>query len=327
MFRTELHPTPLPVKIRLTDSILTIGSCFSDTIGQQLNDHKLTTLINPFGTIYNPVSIHRLIELAADKRMPDEAGYALRDDVHIHYDFHSKFDALSRQALESSIQNSINLAHQFLQDADWLMITYGTAWVYRLKSTGHVVANCHKMPGSWFAKELLPQHLIITSFDTLYKKLKSKNQQLRILLTVSPVRHVRDTLELNSVSKAALRLACYELSTRYTDVYYFPAYEILLDDLRDYRFYAPDLIHPSKEAEHYIWQKFTECCMDEHLRAFVQEWNFILQALAHRPYLPESKSHQRFVKETIRRLDKLKSLVNVEHEMATLMKQLHAPQT
>lgn len=255
--------------------------------------------------------------------MPDEGGYARRDDVYFHYDFHSKFVALSLTDLKESVRNSLTRAHDFLQHTNWLMITYGTAWVYKLKSAERIVANCHKMPGHLFEKELLSQKKIIESFDGLYHHLKSYNPSLHILLTVSPVRHVRDTMELNSVSKSVLRLACHTLCNTYADVHYFPAYEILLDDLRDYRFYAPDLIHPSEEAGRYIWQKFTETCTDEQTRSFIAEWSAISQALLHKPFLPGSKSHKKFVEDTIRRLEKLNGVVNVREEIDTLKNQLH----
>ncbi len=325
MFRTELHPSPLPHKIRLTDSVLTIGSCFSETIGQQLARHKFNVLINPYGTVYNPLSIHRLVELSLKKQMPDEGGYARRDDVYFHYDFHSRFSALSPNELKESLYDVIAFAHEFLQHTHWLMITYGTAWVYRLKSTNQIVANCHKMPGPLFEKELLSQEKITESFDILYHQLKSYNSALHILLTVSPVRHVRDTLELNSVSKSALRLACHTLCNTYPDVHYFPAYEILLDDLRDYRFYASDLIHPSEEAGRYIWQKFTEACMDDYTRNFITEWNSIFQALSHKPFLPGSNSHRKFLEETLRRLEKINGVVNVKDEIEMLKNKLNEP--
>lgn len=323
MFRTELHPSPLPYKIHLTDPVLTIGSCFSETIGQQLADHKFNVCINPFGTVYNPISIHRLVELCLKKQLPDEAGYAQRDDVYFHYDFHSRFAALSLNDLKHSLYRTVTFAHDSFQQTNWLMITYGTAWVYKLKSTDRIVANCHKMPGPLFIKELLSLEKIIESFNKLYLQLKACNPDLHILLTVSPVRHVRDTLELNSVSKSVLRMACHTLCNTYSGVHYFPAYEILLDDLRDYRFYASDLIHPSEEAGRYIWQKFTEACMDDHARNFINEWSSISQALSHRPALPGSKSHKRFLEDTIRRLEKLKGTVNVQNEIEALTKQLH----
>lgn len=327
MFRTELNPVPLPEKINLKHPILTIGSCFSETIGNQLTDHKFNTCINPFGTIYNPISIHQLIELALYNRLPDESGYAQREDVHVHYQFHSRFAALNRTALEDSIKKALSETHHFLQSAKWIMITYGTSWVYRLKSDNTVVANCHKMPGQLFGKELLSPDTIIASFDALYSKVKSVNPGLQILLTVSPVRHVRDTLELNSVSKSILRMVCYSVSTAYADVYYFPAYELLLDDLRDYRFYASDLIHPSEEASRYIWQKFTEACMDEGTRNFISEWSAIRQALLHKPFVPGSRSHRQFVESTVKKLEKLKNMVSIEHEVETLLNQMHEPKS
>jgi hypothetical protein len=322
MFRTELHPSPFTRRISLTHPLLTLGSCFSENIGKRLDENKFTVLVSPFGTVYNPVSIFHLITLALDNRQPDEEGYGQRDDVYFHYDFHSSFSSLDQHTLHQSLQQTIALTHQFLKATRWIILTFGTAWVYVHQATGKVVANCHKMPGHLFHKELLSQKKIIGSFNDLYTKLHALNPGVEIILTVSPVRHLRDTLEGNSISKSVLRIVCHTLSITYPHVHYFPAYELLLDDLRDYRFYASDLIHPSEEALEYIWQKFIATCMDEQAQSFITEWTSIRQALAHRPFLPGSQAHKTFVLNTLQRLEKLSSIVNVRPEMEALQKQL-----
>jgi hypothetical protein len=308
------------VRMRLTDSVLTIGSCFSNAIGAQLISNKLTSLVNPFGTTYNPHSIHKVIQYATSNSIVSENSFAQRQGMVLHYDFHSSFSTPNQDELKTQVQSVISKTHNFLRGAQWLIITYGTAWAYELIETNEVVANCHKMPQSLFTKFLLTQKRMLDSFETMYVELKAFNPGIRIILTVSPVRHVKDTLELNSVSKSVLRVACHTLSHQHSDVQYFPSYEILLDDLRDYRFYKSDMIHPSDIAEEYIWQKFVDQYFDDDLKQFISKWKDIRSALNHRPFLPGSPSHQKFVAETIRKLEELKDVVDVDKEIASLKK-------
>jgi hypothetical protein len=200
-------------------------------------------------------------------------------------------------------------------------MTYGTAWVYQLKDNGEIVANCHKVPANQFSKSLLSHLAITESFDEFYLTLKKINPAIQIILTVSPVRHLKDKLALNSVSKSVLRLACHTISSSHDDVHYFPAYEIMLDDLRDYRFYKADLIHPSDVAEEYIWEQFITCYADEHLRQFIQDWKAILAALAHRSFHSNTVAHQQFLKNTLEKLQAFKTLVDVEPEIALIKSQ------
>ncbi len=322
MFRTELHPAALPRSIALHDYILTVGSCFSEGIGRQLADYKFNVLANPFGTVYNPLSIHQLVYQMVENQSPADDGYLQRDDVFLHYDYPSRFAALSRSELSQSLTSAIAASHRFMTKTRWLMLTYGTAWVYRLRQNNRLVANCHKMPSSLFTKELLTEKQIVDSFNNLFEKLKATCPDPQVILTVSPVRHLRDTLELNSVSKAVLRLACHTLCQTHEAVHYFPAYELLLDDLRDYRFYDADLLHPSAEATDYIWNKFVQSAMDEEARKFIQEWHNIKQALNHKPFLPRSRSYRQFIEATLKRLEQLKHRVDVSAEIQNLQNQL-----
>lgn len=319
-FRTEVIPTPSALRISLTDSILTIGSCFSDAIGSRLISNKVTALVNPFGTIYNPHSIHKVIQYAVSESNVTENSLVQRQDVFLHYDFHSQLSSLDEHELKERLKSIISNTHSFLRSAKWLIITYGTAWVYELIQTNDIVANCHKMPKSLFNKFLMTQKEILGSFEAMYTGLKVLNPGIRIILTVSPVRHIKETLELNSVSKSILRVACHTLTQQHTDVQYFPAYELVLDDLRDYRFYKSDMIHPSDVAEEYIWQKFGEQYFSEELKAFLVKWKDIRSALNHRPFHPGSSAHRKFVDETIKRLQELKDVVNVDEEISSLKK-------
>jgi hypothetical protein len=323
-FRTELVVPASTARISLSDSILTLGSCFSDAIGAYFLSNKIAVKINPFGTVYNPHSIHKVIQYALANQPIPENSFLKRSDIFLNYDFHSEFASASLSDLKKELEGIISDIHHFLRKSDWLIITYGTAWVYEMHETHEVVANCHKMPQNLFVKSLMTQKKILDSFETVYHLLKTFNPNIKIILTVSPVRHLKETIELNSVSKSVLRVACHTLTEQHSDVHYFPSYEIVMDDLRDYRFYKSDMIHPSEDAEQYIWEKFADHFFDEKLKSFLIKWSEIKTALAHKPFHPESSAHQNFLQQTLKKLIELKALVNVDQEMATLEQQLRS---
>ncbi|MBX2963481.1 MAG: GSCFA domain-containing protein [Cyclobacteriaceae bacterium] len=321
-FRTVLRPLPAPVRIDLTDPVLTIGSCFADTMGSLMAGYKFNALSNPFGVSYNPHAIHKLLQFALDNQTPPPDSYLVQGDVHLNYYFHSSLSALTRQELELDIKNRIDQVHECLKNARWLMITYGTAWTYTRNDIGDIVSNCHKMPGSYFTKELFTQKKMLDSFQEFYEKLKALNKNIDIIITVSPVRHVRDTLELNSVSKSVLRLGCHTLAEQHKDVHYFPAYEIMLDDLRDYRFYKSDLIHPSDQAIEYIWQQFSTTWFTDQALAFINQWSNIKNALNHKPFHPATKAHQAFLRDLLLQLESMQNQVHVQQEIDQVKAQL-----
>jgi hypothetical protein len=321
IFRTIVSNSLSSSKISLNNPFLTLGSCFADGIGRRLRENKFSVLPNPFGTIYNPHAIHKLLHYAiADKTPPDNT-YLNHNEVFLNYDFHSEFSALSQAELVEKIETSINTTHAFLKNASHLILTYGTAWIYERRDTSEIVANCHKKPSAEFTKSLLTQKKVIESFQNVYSALKTFNPSLKIILTVSPVRHLKDTLELNSVSKSVLRLACHTLSTTYTDVEYFPAYEIMLDDLRDYRFYKEDMIHPTEEAVDYIWSAFMDSYADQDLKNFLKQWKEIQTAMAHKPFHPSTKAHQKFLSDLLKKLELLSTKVDVKSEISLIQNQ------
>jgi hypothetical protein len=323
-FRTSFQLKPSPKRISLSDRILTIGSCFSDAIGSQFVRNKVNCKANPFGVLYNPASIHKVVQYSIANQTVPEDTFLHRDDVFFNYDFHSEFSSMNLSHLQEQLKTIVAKTHSFLEDTNWLIITYGTAWVYELNETNSVVANCHKMPQTMFTKSFMTQKKVLDSFDSMHQALKAVNPDINILLTVSPVRHIKDTLELNSVSKSVLRVACHTITEQFRDVYYFPAYEIMMDDLRDYRFYKADMIHPSPVAEQYIWQKFAERYFDEELTTFLRKWEEIQSALAHKPFHPFSATHQHFLKEMLKKLEELKGVVNVDEEATALRRHLKA---
>jgi hypothetical protein len=314
-FRTPIPAGVSSHTLTLADPVLTIGSCFADCMGQRLADTRVPVLANPFGTLYNPHSIHKALDYALADSPPGPGTYLRNRDVHLNYDFHSELSDLDEHALRTRIEDKVHTAHRFLCEASVLIITYGTAWAYTRNDTREIVANCHKQPAAQFTRSLLTTDAILRSFESLRGSLMHLNPSLHIILTVSPVRHLKDTLELNSVSKSMLRVACHLLQELHKGVTYFPAYEMMLDDLRDYRFYAADMIHPSPEAEDYIWNHFTEQYFSPELKTFAQRWKAIRQALAHKPFHPTSQAHQEFLRDTLKKLDDIRSMIDVEVEI------------
>ncbi len=321
-FHTELTPSTLPVSIGLTDKIVTVGSCFAEVIGGQLADYKLAVTNNPFGTVFNPVSISKLLVMSLRDQMPDELLYVERDGIWFHHDFHSSHWAHSKEELKNRLMVVLSETGTALRSANWLMLTLGSAVVYRHIETGQVVANCHKMPGQLFEKYLYQIDHLRAEFNTLLRTLRRANPRLQVLLTVSPVRHTRDTLPLNSASKATLRLLAHELTVWNEWVHYFPAFEIMQDDLRDYRFYEADMIHPNQQAQDYIVEKFAQSAFDGDLRAFAGEWTSIKKALAHRPLYEQTSSHRRFLTHTLTRLQALPAGIDVSAELAEVRTRL-----
>lgn len=314
---TDFAPDTLPHPIGLQSQIVTLGSCFADAIGSRLANHKLTVLNNPFGTIFNPISITKLLTMALQGQHPDENAYLERDGIWFHYDFHSSHWAPSREELQNKLVNILDQTAKAVRQADFLLLTLGSAIVYRRVETDKVVANCHKMPGQLFEKYLYAYEHLRDEMARLLNMLHKVNPRLTLVLTVSPVRHTRDTLPLNSVSKSMLRMLTHDLSSWYNWVQYFPAYELMMDDLRDYRFYEADLIHPNTQAEDYIFEKFAASAFDSALKQFLPEWAQLRKSLAHRPlYGDTSPAHRQFLTTLATQLQALSNRIDVSAELA-----------
>lgn len=322
-FHTELHPEPLAQRIGLNSRIVTLGSCFAEVMGHRLADHKLNVLNNPFGTLFNPVSIAKLLTMAFNGTAPDENRYVERDGIWFHYDFHSSLYAHSRDDLRTLLRARLTDTAEAIRQADWLLLTLGTAVVHRHIETGKIVTNCHKMPAQLFEKYLYSYEYLIDDLKRLFKQLHKVNPKLNVLLTVSPVRHTRDTLPLNSASKSTLRVAAHELTVWNNWVQYFSAYELMTDDLRDYRFYEADMIHPNAQAHDYIFGKFAESAFDTELRSFVPDWSQIRKSLAHRPmYGTDTPAHRQFLTKLLTQLERIGKRVDVAKELAEVRSRL-----
>ncbi len=315
MFRTEIHIPPSAEKINYSTKVITIGSCFSQAIGERLVENKFEVLVNPFGTVFNPISIFRLLENSLSNDFSILDSTVENNGAWFNYHVHSDMYETTKDALKCKVEEKLIQVKNKLLQADTLLITLGTAFVYKLKSNNEIVANCHKVPASNFTKELLSVDEIVRSFSQFFDLVKIHNSKLKIILTVSPVRHTKDTLVLNSVSKSILRMACHQLSEGFSEVTYFPSYEIMQDDLRDYRFYKEDMLHPTEVAEAYIWNKFSEAYFNEETKALLKELSSVSKALQHKPFREDSEEYKRFLADVLKRLALLKVRVNVEEEM------------
>jgi len=322
MFRTEIHIPPNTDKISLNKPLLTLGSCFADIIGQKLEDHKFEIIANPFGTIYNPVSIFSLLRLSVLNQKPAADTFLVQNGVHKNYLFHSEISALTEPELQNIIKSRIEKVHQLIPRLEWMMVTLGTAFSYLHHELDLLVANCHKVPSSFFKKELLDVEQIVESFGGIYQLIHKVNPNLKWILTVSPVRHIRDGLVQNSLSKSILRVAIDKIVRKYPTCTYFPSYELIIDDLRDYRFYSQDMIHTNSTAEEYVWEQFCSCFMDQETIGFIKAWDEILKAKNHRPFHPGSAQHQQFLRKTIEKLNGLSKITNVSNEIDHFKKRL-----
>lgn len=301
---------------------MVMGSCFAEHIGKRLADMKWRAELNPFGVLYNPLSISEaLMRLMKFRQYGDEELTCFPDGGWSTWLHHSRYSHSVKEMALATINASLEAGSRALAEADMLVITWGTAWVYQLRNTGEVVGNCHKVPEREFVRYRLSVEEIVAEYTQLLGRLWALNPKVRVLFTVSPVRHLKDTLHGNQLSKATLLLAVDELCRRYPDrLHYFPAYEIVMDELRDYRFYAEDMAHPSAQAVEYVWERFVEHVTDRDAQAFIAEWTKMVRAMAHRPFRPEAEEYKRFVEQNIEKIMALKErypYLEVQNEIDT----------
>ena len=275
-------------------------------MGSLLADAKFHPDINPFGVLYNPLSISAALrEVVAGKVYKEENLFFFRECWHspMHHGF---FSASTQEETLQHINVRLQQARKAMQQLDWLMLTFGTAYVYEQKETGKVVANCHKLPESNFNRRLLLVDEIVDEYTSLITSLAARNPNLKILFTVSPIRHIRDGMHANQLSKSTLLLAIDRLQQFFPQhVFYFPSYEIVLDELRDYRFYADDMLHPSPLAVRYLWERFSETFFSADTKQIMAEVEDIRRDLAHKPFHPASEAYQRFLGQIVLKIERL----------------------
>jgi hypothetical protein len=304
-FRRELEIRPFREKMSIRDPILLMGSCFSENLGDKLQQSRFDIAINPNGILFNPVSIANSLTDYITNRPYDQSMIFRQQEWWTSWNHHSRFSHADPGELLRMINESQHRAHAFLKRTKWLIITLGSAWVYQLES-GDVVANCHKVPTDKFRKKLLSIEDTLSTLDNVIHRLFMFNSDLRIMFTISPVRHLRDGFIENNRSKAVLIHAVHHLVDKFANLYYFPSYELVMDDLRDYRFYAEDMVHPNYQATEYVWQKFLTACMDDETLDLLPRIQSINAARAHKPFQPDSEAHRNFRKKQLDALHLLK---------------------
>ncbi|MBQ8272180.1 MAG: GSCFA domain-containing protein [Tidjanibacter sp.] len=286
--RTEITIRPNPNKIDQHQKVFMIGSCFAEHIAQHLERIGIQTLSNPLGALYNPLSIENSLRRVVEHRKIERDELLCRGDMWFSLDSHGSFDSPDPQEVVESVNNSIAKGYEAFGKADWLVVTLGTARVY--ERGGNVVANCHKMPAAEFSHRLMTVEEAVEALESVVRMAEGK----RVIFTLSPVRYLGSGLEGNVVSKAILRLAIERVVAAHDNADYFPAYEIFLDDLRDYRYYGDDMLHPSKAGVDYVWERFVEYCMTREVEADGELFARLADARNHRPLHPKSEEYANF---------------------------------
>ena len=303
-FHLEFSPKPFDVKINHRHKLLLIGSCFTEQIGAKLANHKFSVLDNPNGILFNPVSITRSVISYIENKQYKEDDLFYQNESWNSWEHHSRFSNPDASTCLNGINGSQTKAHSFLKEADWLLVTLGSAFVYELENK-IVVANCHKVPTDKFNKRLLTAEKIVSDLQAMIQRLLVFNPSLKIIFTISPVRHLRDGFVENNRSKATLINAVHDLAENNSNCFYFPAYELVIDDLRDYRFYAEDMVHPNHAATNYVWEKFMTTCIDTSSQQLMKEIAVLVTAKNHRPFNPTSGQHKKFLQMNLEKVKKL----------------------
>ena len=302
--QTHIDIKPFEQKINHSQPILSIGSCFADNIAKRLQHSKFQTVASPTGILFNPESIARTIERFAqatksEEALPTKNQLRFSNGVWFSYDFHSSFSHTEADTAVNQMRTAVKVGADALSRAEVVIITFGTAFAYRLNESGEVVANCHKQPQSIFTRQMLNVDYIVRRYTEL---LQGALSDKRVIFTLSPVRHLGDGLEQNSLSKATLRVAIAEIVSSIKNAEYFPSYEIMMDELRDYRFYADDMAHPSKLAVDYIWEQFSECAFSGDTLELIKRIAQITSATEHRPFNPQSDAYRNFCQQMLQRI-------------------------
>ncbi|MBX7204500.1 MAG: GSCFA domain-containing protein [Bacteroidia bacterium] len=306
-FQLEFNPPSLAVPISIRKPVWLSGSCFAANMSEYFLRNRFISHSNPNGILFNPVSLlHGLYHDVLCKE------YTFSDCVQqdklwhsIHH--HGVFGSTSKTGLLQNINERMEASHTFLKTTDWIILTFGSAWVYELTTSKTIVANCHKLSADLFQKRLLQPGEIEMLFDDVYAKVKQLNNSAKFIFTVSPVRYLRDGLVENNLSKSVLLQSVHRITQQYKDCFYFPAYEMVMDVLRDYRFFEADMVHPNKQAIDYVWMKFTESFTDSETKAFIKSYEAVLTARAHRPLHKVPEEWERFTGIMHQKINELKT--------------------
>jgi hypothetical protein len=296
-FLIPIQINPPAERIRYEQKILLTGSCFTEHIGNYLSEVKFDTLQNPNGILFDPLSVAQSLISYLEPEIYGPQDLFFHEELWQSWRHHGQFANMERESTLRAINQSQQSAHVFLKQADWLLVTLGSAFVYILKDQNRSVANCHRAPANWFSKKLLPIEDMLAVLDEAIHRLFQFNPRLQIIFTISPVRHIRDGVIENNRSKARLVEVVHHLVNKFNQTYYFPAYELVIDVLRDYRFYDRDLVHPNYMATKFVLENFMEHYVEPGSRKIAEEIQKLSTAIKHRPLHPETKAHRRFLDE------------------------------
>ena len=288
---TEISINPLEQTISYGDGLLFLGSCFADEVGALCRGLGFDALVNPFGVLYNPASIVQSVKrLNSGKPFCHDDVIRVGEGQYCTFSHNTAFWNTTEEALLQQVNQSLAEAHAHFLDSKWVVISLGTSWVFRNKETQEVVSNCHKLPAYQFER----QFLSVEQSSQYLSEIAQQHPEKQFIFTVSPLRHLKDGLHENQLSKAALLLAVDQVCKQFENAHYFPAYEILLDELRDYRFYKEDMVHPTEQAVRYIWERFADFAIDPNEKLAMKAAAELKQMLQHRPLFPESEAFRRF---------------------------------
>lgn len=289
--------------ISYTSKILSVGSCFAVNIGSKLAYYKFETESNPLGILFHPKAVEKLLTKAINEEVyMEEDVFYINERWHC-FDAHSELSHVDKNTLLANLNEAVKHTYNYVCKATHLVLTYGTAWVYRHIESDAVVTNCHKVPQKKFLKEILSVAEVYESIENSITLLKTINPKITTILTVSPVRHIKDGFVENQRSKAHLLAGIHEIVDPRKQIHYFPSYEIVMDELRDYRFYKEDMIHPNQTAIEYVWEKFEEVWIAEESKPVLDEIETIQKGLSHKPFNPSSEAHQQFLKKIHQRIE------------------------
>ena len=295
-FTTKIPVQKSDFPIDYDSKVMLFGSCFAENMGKKFDYFKFQATTNPFGIIFNTVSLEKLIRRAVENRTFTENDIFFHNDLWHCYEVHSELSNSDKDSFLESLNDIIRSTNKQLNDSTHIIITLGTSWVYRNIESNEIVANCHKIPQKQFTKELLSIHQTEESLQSIISVIHSANPNCNFILTVSPVRHIKDGFTENTLSKAHLVAAIHKTITNHkSHITYFPSYEIMMDELRDYRFYAEDMLHPNQTAIDYIWIQFFENYVSESVFGLMNEICSIQKGLQHRPFNPNTENHQKFL--------------------------------
>ena len=306
-FRTKIDIPAFSFGISHKNKCIFVGSCFAENIGNKLAETKIRTSVNPTGILYNPFSICKSIKNAISGKKYGDNDVFLSNGTWNCFDFHSRFSNPDKATCIANLNAATETFAKEIREADVMFVTFGTAFVYELAESGEIVCNCHKQPENRFVRRLLKPQEIVEAWSECIKNLTEANPNLRIVFTVSPIRHWRDGAHQNQVSKSTLHIAINELNRQFPQTTYFPAYEIVMDELRDYRFYAADMVHPSETAVQYIWERFGETFFSAQTKANIARIGKITAATNHRPTNPQSDAYKAFCNHNLAEIERIKA--------------------